>query len=324
MGSVINNIEIYLPTKTLSNEELAVMFPEWTAEKIGEKIGIKKRHISANNETALDMAVKASEKLMTPELKERIDFVLLCTQSPDYFLPTSACMLQDRLGLRTNIGALDYNLGCSGFIYGLSLVKGLINSETASCVLLVVSETYSKHIHETDKSNRSIFGDGAAAIIIEKSSIEHIGNFVLGTDGKGSKNLIAPVGGFRKKISNNGFNDKKDCLYMDGPEIFNFTIKQIPSLVKETLVKNNLSIDTIDYVVFHQANKYILDYLRKKTKIPEEKFYINMENTGNTVSATIPIALKDAVNKGIIRESNKILIVGFGVGYSWGAAVIEL
>lgn len=324
MGSVINNIEIYLPTKTLSNEELAVMFPEWTAEKIGEKIGIKKRHISANNETALDMAVKASEKLMTPELKERIDFVLLCTQSPDYFLPTSACMLQDRLGLRTNIGALDYNLGCSGFIYGLSLAKGLINSETASCVLLVVSETYSKHIHETDKSNRSIFGDGAAAIIIEKSSIEHIGNFVLGTDGKGSKNLIAPVGGFRKKISNNGFNDKKDCLYMDGPEIFNFTIKQIPSLVKETLVKNNLSIDTIDYVVFHQANKYILDYLRKKTKIPEEKFYINMENTGNTVSATIPIALKDAVNKGIIRESNKILIVGFGVGYSWGAAVIEL
>lgn len=320
---MIKDIAVYLPAKTLSNEELASIFPEWTANKIGEKIGIKKRHVASDNETALDMAVEASQKLLTPELKERIDYILLCTQSPDYFLPTSACMLQDRLGLRTNIGALDYNLGCSGFVYGLSLAKSLITSEIASCILLVVSETYSKHIHETDKSNRSIFGDAAAAVIIEKNVIEHIGKFVFGTDGKGSKNLIAPVGGFRKKISESGFEKIEDCLFMDGPEIFNFTIKNIPSLVKETLKKNDLNLDTIDYVVFHQANKYILDYLRKKIKIPEQKFYLNMEDTGNTVSATIPIALEDAVRNGIIRKGYKILIVGFGVGYSWGATVIE-
>lgn len=331
MGSVISDIAIYLPEKTLSNEELAAQFPEWTAEKIGEKIGVSKRHIAAKDETAMDMAVKASEKLLTQVLKERIDFILLCTQSPDYFLPTSACIMQERLGLRTSIGALDFNLGCSGFIYGLSLAKGLIAADIAECILLVMSETYSKHIHESDKSNRSIFGDAAAAVIIEKSPDEHIGNFVLGTDGKGMGNLIVPLGGFRnKETTDNLFNDSDGaiqntaCLYMNGPEIFNFTIKSVPTLVNETLTRNNLNLNTIDYVIFHQANKYILDYLRKKIKIPEEKFYLNMENTGNTVSATIPIALKDTINKGTIKNGDKVLLAGFGVGYSWGAVVIEL
>jgi 3-oxoacyl-[acyl-carrier-protein] synthase-3 len=332
MPSQIKFIEYYLPEKTLDNWQLAKEFPEWQAEKVTEKIGINKRHISAENETALDMAHAASQKLFTNFDKSNVDFLILCTQSPDYFLPTTACILQDRLGLRTNIGALDFNLGCSGFIYGLALAKGLINSGIATCVLLITSETYSKHLHPKDKSNRSIFGDAAAAAIVTKVSEEKIFEFELGTDGKGMHNLIVPNGAFRKKAnpqepdytdaSGNIKNDNN--LYMNGPEIFNFTLERIPSMIANVLVKNNTTFDEIDYIIFHQANKYMLDYLRKKLKIMPEKFYQNMENTGNTVSSTIPIALKDCMTHNIVKPGNKILLAGFGVGYSWGATIIEI
>jgi len=166
MGSRISQIECYLPPKILNNKELSREFPEWDAEKINEKIGIRQRHIAANDETALDMGVTAALKLFTGTDKNLIDFVLFCTQSPDYFLPTGACIIQEKLGLQTNIGALDFNLGCSGFIYGLALAKGLIEIKVARNVLLITSETYSKHINVRDKSCRSIFGDGAAATLV--------------------------------------------------------------------------------------------------------------------------------------------------------------
>jgi 3-oxoacyl-[acyl-carrier-protein] synthase-3 len=332
MGAKITDIGIYLPEKTLTNEELAIQFPEWTSEKIGEKIGISIRHLAEDNETALDMAVKASERILTAKNKEDIDFVLLCTQSPDYFLPTSACLMQELLGLRTNIGALDFNLGCSGFIYGLALSKGLISSGVAKCILLVMAETYSKHIHYGDKSNKSIFGDAAAAVLIEKCDKEQIGEFVLGTDGRGKDNLIVHNGGMRNRYSkenhqiesSDGNMIDPNYLYMNGPEIFNFTINSVPSLVTETLALNKTDFNSIDFVIFHQANKYILEYLRKKIKIPPEKFFMDMEETGNTVSATIPVAILSATNKGLVKPGDKILLTGFGVGYSWGSVVIEL
>jgi 3-oxoacyl-[acyl-carrier-protein] synthase-3 len=332
MGSRLGHIGVYLPEKTLSNLELSENFPEWSAERIGEKIGISMRHLAAENETALDLAVKAAEAILTDELKNRIDFILLCTQSPDYFLPTTACLLQERLNLRTNIGALDFNLGCSGFVYGLALSKGLITAGIAECILLVMSETYSKHIHRNDKSNRSIFGDAAAATIVERSTIEKIGEFVLGTDGSGKDDLIVLNGGMRNRILesehklNNPGGDEMfpNCLYMNGPEVFNFTIKNVPTLFSETLVRNNTSLDAIDFVIFHQANKFMLDYLKKKIKIPDDKFIIDMEETGNTVSATIPVALDSALKKGVIKVGNKVLLAGFGVGYSWGAVIIEI
>lgn len=331
MGAKLSKIGVYLPETILSNKDLAEQFPEWTAEKIGEKIGITSRHIAAPDETAMDMGIKACEKILTEELKDRIDFILFCTQSPDYFLPTSACLMQKELGLRTNIGALDFNLGCSGFVYGLALSKGLINSGIAKCVLLVTSETYSKYLNKSDKSNRSIFGDAAASVIVEQSDVEHIHNFVLGTDGEGKNNLIVMKGGMRQKntidVKTNLIPEMEfpmENLYMNGPEIFNFTIASVPSVVKETLEKNSLTMESIDFVIFHQANKFILDYLRKKIKIPVEKFYIDMETTGNTVSATIPIAIESAKRKNLIMPGQKILLVGFGVGYSWGATIITI
>ncbi len=323
MGTYLNSIEYYLPEGVLDNNSLAKEFPEWSAEKIFEKIGIMNRHITSKNETALDMAYLAAKKAIRNFDKSLIDFIILCTQSPDYFLPTGACTLQDMLELRKDIGAFDFNLGCSGYVYGLALSKSLINTGIASTVLLIMSETYSKHIHKSDKSNRSVFGDGAAASLVLSLSEEKIHEFVLGTDGSGRGNLIVKKGGMRN-IDLDYNNLAENYLYMDGPEIFNFTLDIVPDLVEKTLFKNNLTLDDIDYCIFHQANKYMLEYLRKKMNIDPLKFYINMLETGNTVSATIPIALKDCLNNGIVKTGDKVLLVGFGVGYSWGATIITI
>jgi 3-oxoacyl-[acyl-carrier-protein] synthase-3 len=321
----ISKIEYFLPEKILTNKDLEEQFPEWSSEKIEEKVGIKQRHIAAKEETVLDMAVKSSEKIFQDFDRNRVDFILFCTQSPDYFLPTTACILQDQLNLRKDIGALDFNLGCSGFVYGLAIAKGLLQSGIATCILLVTSEMYSKHLNFGDKANRSIFGDASASTIIELDKNAFDMKFVLGTDGSGAENLMVKKGAFKTDFEINENNDfPPENLYMNGPEIFNFTISQIPGLVKQTLSDNQMTLDEVDYFIFHQANAFMLNYLRKKTKIPTEKFYIGMSEIGNTVSATIPIALKDAKEQNLIKKGDKVFIAGFGVGYSWGATIIEI
>lgn len=332
MGAKIRKIGVYLPKKVLSNIELAQEFDRWSPIKIEEKIGIRERHIAADDETAGDLAFKAAESVLKTYEKDKVDMLLLCTQSPDYFLPTTACILQERLKLKKSTGAFDFNLGCSGFIYGLAMAKAFINCELANSVLLITAETYSKHIHPKDLANRTIFGDGAAATIIEKDANERIFNFILGTDGTGKNNLIVKVGGLRsrsrvnceEKITDSGDIYSDSHLFMNGPDIFNFTIEAVPAAVDQCLMKNNMKIDEIDYFVFHQANKYIIEYLRMKIGIPEEKFYENMLSTGNTVSSTIPIALADLIEKNKIKSGNKVLLCGFGVGYSWGAVILEI
>jgi 3-oxoacyl-[acyl-carrier-protein] synthase III len=330
MGSKITMVHYYLPEIIYDNQKVFKEFPDWPPEKVEQKIGIRQRHIAGPDETALNLAYQAGEKVLNEIDRERIDFLILCTQSPDYFLPTGACILQNMLKLKTTTGAFDYNLGCSGYIYGLAMAKGLINAGIATSILLITSETYSKFIHPKDKSNKTIFGDGAAATLIEYSEDEHILEFVLGTDGNGMNNLIVPNGGMRHPYDHeaeeitdaSGSVRTSNNIFMNGPEIFNFTIKSVPPLVEETLRKNNLDLESVDYVIFHQANKYMLDYLRQKIKIPAEKFFMDMSDTGNTVSATIPIGLCKALNSNKILPGNKVLLCGFGVGYSWGATVI--
>lgn len=318
----ISEIETYFPEKKVTNEDLQKEFPEWSPEKIFNKVGVKQRYTASAEETVLELAVKASEKLLKKIDKNEIDFILFCTQSPDYHLPTTACILQDRLGLRKNIGALDFNLGCSGFVYGLSIAKGLIATGAAQNILLVTAETYTKYLRKSDKSNRTIFGDGAAATLIQKDETKENFQFILGTDGRGYDNLIVRNGGGRNRI--NKEDEAGNCLYMNGQNIFIFTIEKIPVLVKEILEKNNLTENDVDYYIFHQANAHILRKQREILEIPEEKFYINLEKYGNTVSSTIPIALKDALETGKIKRGQKIILIGFGVGLSWGATIVEL
>lgn len=337
----IKAISYFLPEKIISNNYLAKEFPEWSVEKISNKIGINNRHVVRKNETVIDLAIKAANKLFEEHLdikKERIDFIILCTQSPDYLLPSSACIIQEKLGLSTKCGAFDFNLGCSGYIYGLAIAKGLIAGGMATNILLVTAETYSKHIHPRDKGNRTIFGDAATATIVSTDGWGNILDFSLGTDGRGAENLILRTGGMKNKtkandltFDENGNPISSDHLYMNGSSIFSFTQKNVPKIVKDNLFKNKMFMEDLNLVIFHQANGYMLEFLRNKIKIPKEKFFINMSEIGNTVSNSIPIALADAISQGLVPLGNienskkfNILLCGFGVGYSWGACVIQL
>lgn len=330
MKAYIRDISYYLPDKIVTNNDIVNDFPEWSVEKIADKVGVNTRHI-AEQETATDMAIKAAEKLFIDSsvLKDEIDFLLLCTQSPDYFLPSSSCIIQNELGLRTNIGAFDYNLGCSGYIYGLAMAKGLILGGIAKNVLLLTAETYNKYIHSRDKGNRTIFGDAASATVIGVEGFAEIGEFSLGTDGKGANNLIVKSGGSRHKepygdltFDDNGNPICSDNLFMNGSKIFVFTQKNVPSNIKDTIIRNNLEMDDIQLFILHQANKYMLEFLRSKMKINENKFFINLSEVGNTVSNSIPIALVNAKQQK--KLNGNILLCGFGVGYSWGGTILTI
>ena len=299
-----------LPDGIVTNDELATIYPEWTAEKIFAKTGIVSRRVVTERETALDLAEKAANRLFAGGRvrKNDVDYLLLCTQSSEYKLPSMVCLLHERLGLRKDAGALAFDHGCSGFIYGLSIAKGLIAGGMAKVVLLVTAETYTKYIAAEDKTTRTIFGDGAAATLIDVETTKKIGAFSFGTDGSGAERLIVRDG----------------KLFMDGPEIFNFTLDIVPKTMIDVLEKNSLVQDDIDLYVFHQANKFMLDTIRKVNGLPRDRFYVNLETTGNTVSSTIPIALKQLQDAGKLRSGMKVMLMGFGVGLSWGAVVMDV
>ncbi len=332
MKAYIKAISYYLPERVVDNEELLREFPEWSVEKVAAKVGVDARHLSAEGETAGDMAEKAARKLFEEYAisPKEVDFILLCTQSPDYFLPSTACVLQHRLGLPAHCGALDYNLGCSGCIYGMALAKGLIVAGIARNVLLLTAETYTKYLHPQDKSNRSIFGDGASACLLSTQGIAEIGEFVLGTDGSGAEHLIVRSGAARCKaatgnsvVDDEGHLRHDDYLYMNGGAIFNFTLEAVPPMLKQVLEQNSLSAEETDYFVFHQANKFMLNTIRKVCRLPKDKFYVNMATTGNTVSSTVMIALKDCLEAGTIHQGMSVAVAGFGVGLSWAATVLK-
>ena len=328
----IKAISYYLPEHIVTNEELLKEFPEWSVDKVAAKVGVNSRHVAAADETATDLAEKAARKLFRENgvSPNDIDFVLLCTQSPDYFLPSSACILQDRLGIPTSAGAFDYNLGCSGCIYGLAVAKGLIAGGIAKNVLILTAETYNKYLHPTDKSDRSIFGDGAAACLVSTDGFAEIGEFVLGTDGSGANNLIVKTGAARQRTAtgvsvtdDEGHTWYDDYLYMNGGAIFNFTLDAVPAMMTEVLAKNNIQKEDVDYYVFHQANKFMLNTIRKVCVLPKDKFYVNLEETGNTVSSTVMIGLRDCLDNGTIHEGMQVMCAGFGVGLSWGGVMLR-
>jgi len=336
--AAVKAIERYLPSQVVTNEDLARRYPEWTAQRIEDKLGIATRHVAAADECASDLGVRAAERLFDSGAcrREEIDYLLFCTQSPDYFLPTTACTMQTRLGLPKCIGALDFNLGCSGFVYGLGLAKGLIETNQARNVLLITAETYSKYMHPDDKSVQTLFGDAGAATLV--SAVDKapprdrpwIGPLCYGTDGSGAMQLVVEAGACRKRHSSgevrydaNGNPQHDASLFMNGPEIMTFTLSVVGAVLKELLHKSALSLADVDLFVFHQANKYMLDTLRRKCGIPEDRFVMHLRDTGNTVSCTIPLALKEAELSGRLVAGSTVVVIGFGVGLSWGAALLQ-
>ena len=329
--AVIRAIEYHLPAEVLSNDDLAGCYPEWTAEKIEDKLGVRSRRIAAPSECASDLGFLAARKLFDSGAcaPADVDFLLFCSVSRDYPLPATACLIQDRLGLSKSIGALDYSIGCSGFVYGLGLAKGLIETGQARNVLLITAETISKYIHPDDRKVRTLFGDAGAATLLSATSEapiddrSWIGPFIYGTDGAGAQHLIVKAGGQRQPtcVVGNGPSDAN--LYMNGPEILVFTLAAATKAVSELLEKTRARVDDVDLFVFHQGSKQMLDGLRRKCGIPEERFLVHMRDVGNTASPSIPIVLTEARCSGRLQPGHLVMLVGFGVGLSWGATLVR-
>jgi 3-oxoacyl-[acyl-carrier-protein] synthase-3 len=329
----IRGISAHLPENVVTNDQLQAENPEWDMPRIEAKIGIKVRHVAAPETTAGDLAYSAASKLLETSGVDRysIDFLLFCTQSPDYFLPATACILQERLHLGTHCAALDFNQGCSGYVYGLRLAESLIAAGNAKRVMLLTGETYSKYIQPRDRSVRVLFGDGATATLIDDTGPgARILAGCLGTDGSGAENLIVRSGGMRSRCSSGGTpletNEQRgvpsrDSLFMDGQELFLFTMKRIPPLVEATARLNNCTLEGVDWFIFHQANAFMNEHIRAKLKIPKERAPIMFEDVGNTVSNTIPLTIHRVCNQ--FEPGQKVMLVGFGVGYSWGAYMLE-
>jgi len=335
--AVLKAIKSFLPETKLTNEQLAEQFGDWHASQILSKTGVSVRGVAGQDECASDLGVKAAQRLFESGAcaPDEIDFLIFCTQSPDYFTPTTACVMQNALGLRTSCGAIDINQGCSGYIYGLALAKSLVEAGTARTVLLVTADTYMKFINRRDRSLLTLFGDGAAATLIRavESERELVGPFVLGSDGRGASQIMVKAGGLRRRPSAETAVEKEDSagnwrsdenLFMDGADVFSFALRTVPPTLQQLLEKSGMKIEDIDFIVPHQANKFVLERLRAKLKFPAEKFWIDMEDSGNTVSSTIPIALEKALQQQRVKPGDRVALVGFGVGYSWGATMVEI
>ncbi len=320
MKMAINAVEYYLPADSENGRSLQSDNSEWCIEEIEEKTGIVTRYISAPGQTATDMAVLAAEKLLcTKANADDIDFLIFVTQSPDYALPTSACVLHDRLSLKLSCMSFDVNLGCSGYIYGLAIAGGLMEAGLARQGLLICSDTYSKYINKHDRSCRPLFSDAAAATHLVYDERDPLISFELGTDGSGFESLIVKVGGARHTQD----PEQEKQLYMHGSNVFLFTLHRVPLCVQALLNKSGKDIDDIDLFIFHQASKLVIDSIVDRLGLPEKKVFTNYRDIGNTVSATIPIALNNAVAAGRLRAGDEVMLVGFGVGYSWGGCIIR-
>lgn len=317
--------------------DLSFLFPGRSSEELARKTGVWERHIAASDQCTSDLAVNAARNLFAAGAYKPcdFDFVILCTQTPDFFFPATACTVQHRLGIPTTAGALDFNLGCSGYIYGLGLAKGLIETGQARRVLLITADTVSRLLDAKDRAMRALIGDAATATAVEliaegNTSTEELGPFIYGTDGQGAEALIVYGGAFREYVIAQPSETFKRSLCrgervarMNGPKIVEFSLRVVPPLLERLLNRAQLSICDIDLFIFHQASKYVLDLLQNTLRIPEPKFCRCLSDCGNTVASTIPIALKRAADQGRLAPGAKLLLVGFGAGLSWAGTMVK-
>ena len=334
MNLKIEAIEYYLPGEPVTNTDLESKNPEWDMAKVGSKTGVYARHIASQGETAFDLGVKACEKLfasgkITPN---DVGGIIFCTQSPDYVMPSNAFLIHEHFSMPSNVFAFDYNLACSGYVYGLAIAGSMLNSGFAKNILLINGDTYSRFINPGDRSTKSLFGDAASVSLLSADPAGELVDVILQSSGKDYKSFYVPAGGCRIPFSQKTAKEEKDesgnvrslnDIYMNGFGVWKFIAETVPAQIKELLKRNDLSKDNIDCFVFHQASKLTLDSLINALKLDEEKVYMNMGKVGNTVSASIPIALKDAWDEGKIKRGDRVLLSGFGVGLSWASAIVK-
>ena len=333
MKAHIAAIEYALPERCVTNEELDRLHPEWSVHKVAQWTGVYQRYICAEDETSVDLATVACERLFErgEVAREDVGAIIVCSQSPDYIMPPNATLLHRRLGLPMSVAAFDYTLACSGYIYGLFMAKAFIESQLLDNIILVTAESYSKYIHPNDRGTVTLFGDGAAATLIRRGD-KGVGEVAIGTDGSGGECFSIPAGGTRtpksaktsiETVDASGNVRTPENIFMDGQAVLSLIKQQVPGCVRGLLSKSGYTSDDICLYVFHQSSKLSLDYLEKSLRIPPEKVWRNLERVGNTVSASIAIAIRDAELAGRIVPGSRLLLAGFGVGFSWGACIVD-
>lgn len=328
MFATIRAISSYLPAQVENNSELV-------EARFIKKIGVKNRHISTKDEAAGDLAFNAAEKLFAEYAIDRdeIDFILLCTQHPDHLGPHTSAHLQHRLGMKKSVGTMDISLGCSGYVYGLAVAKGLIETGLAKKILFLTSSVYTKYINVKDRATRPLFGDGATATLIDGGDTESLRAFVFGSDGSRYDKLIIPVGGSRFMPRDNpevfatddNGNYRSNCeIFMDGMAITYFTLREVPPLVENVLTAADLTRADLDYCIFHQANKFMMTYLRDKAGLNDVPFHNDITDTGNLVSGSVPLAIEQVVKNYGASNLKRVMLAGFGVGLSWAGCIADL
>ncbi len=324
--AAIGPLAVHFPNRAESIDDLRAEHPKWDCDLILEKTGVRQRYIAAPDEMASDLGVAAAEKVFAQYKidRESIDFLLFCTQTPDYPIPTTACLLQERLKLPTNCGALEFNLGCSGFVYGLGMAQGLIQSGSARRILLITAETYSKYIDPTDRSLRTIFGDAAAATLVDAVDAPSLSAFSYGTDGSGANMLMVTRSGLRsgeQRLQPSKRHRWSSDLYMDGPALLYFTMERIPQLVQDVLRRGGKQKEEIQVFILHQATRVLIEQLRAHLGVGEDRLPMMLESCGNTVSSTIPLVIEELRASGRVRPGTLTMLVGFGVGLSWAGCL---
>lgn len=333
--ATIEGISFRLGDVEVSNYQLEKENPDWEMSKVVERAGVIKRFVAAEDQTALDLSFESSKDLLASLNLQAtdIDALLYCTQSPDYLLPPNSSLLHGLLEMSNKVMAFDISHACSGFIYALGIANSLIKSNAASRVLLVTADTYSKYIHPADRSIRPLFGDAAASTIISASSKMFIKDIIFGTSGKHADRFILKNGGSRngprlftsenESKAATGIISANDYISMNGIGILSFFNHTIPHSVRELLQRNNKTLDDVECFVFHQASLLALEGIAKNLKIPSSKMIIDLAETGNLVSASIPVALKRVLAERSFKSGDLLVLCGFGVGLSWGTALIE-
>jgi 3-oxoacyl-[acyl-carrier-protein] synthase-3 len=329
-GVRIAGIASTVPESTLSPEDDARHFGE-PMDKVADSIGVWKRHKAPANGCVSDMCHFSAEHLLEQLVwdRETVQLVVFISQSADYILPATACTLQNRLGLSTQCAAFDVNLGCSAYPYGLRLASQMLTSfRGGGRALLLVGDTATRNLSPQDRSTIPLFGDAGTATALEVSDDAAPMQFVLGTDGAGAPHLMIPAGGHRlprsaetslPHVCADGIVRCDEDVHMNGAEVFAFALREVPKLIKATLAASDSSVDDFDGVVFHQANTFMMNHLTKRLKVSPEKFPLSLARYGNTASASIPLAINDHWGRSGGPQDLRLLMAGFGVGWSWAS-----
>lgn len=320
----IIGVGMYAPEKVLTNAELAGTL-NTTAEWIETMSGIRERHIAAPSQAASDLGLVAAQRALARAgvSPDEVDLIIVSTSTPDMQFPSTACIIQERLGIK-NIPAFDLTAVCSGFVYALTVGAQFIANEFSRTVLVIGTEAVSRVINWSEKETCMLIGDGAGAVVLRQVPAGYgVLSAKLGADGSGASFMMVPAGGSRMPVTAEVLEKKMNKIQMNGSEVFKFAMKMLPEVTEQALALANLRTEELKLIIPHQANRRIIEAAARRMELPMEKFMVNVERYGNTSSATIPIALHEALETGRIESGDLIALTGFGGGLAWGSLIMR-